>query len=198
MNILILSTSPRQGSLTFRFCTYLKQEIQKQFPESQPGLINFAEFDINPFGKGSFPSNPISPFQEKLIGLWESADLIFFCSPEYNWTASAETFILLERLGSKTYIDFFQNKVFALAGVSSGRGGRQPALDMGRVLSKIIGFLGTESVVSPKFLEVHEVGGNLDENGQSAGNPAFESSVLSFVAYSMKLARRWKINQSVD
>ena len=198
MNILILSTSPRHGSLTFRFCTYLKQEIQKQFPESHSGLINFAEFDISPFGKGSFPSNPISPFQEKLIGLWESADLIFFCSPEYNWTASAETFILLERLGGRAHINFFQNKVFALAGVSSGRGGRQPALDMGRVLSKIIGFLGTESVVSPKILEVHEVGGNLDENGQSAGHPAFEGSVSSFVEYSLKMAKRWKFSKSID
>jgi chromate reductase len=198
MNILILSTSPRHGSLTFRFSTYLKQEIQKQFPESQPGLINFAEFDISPFGKGSFPSNPISPFQEKLIGLWESADLIFFCSPEYNWTASAETFILLERLGGRAYINFFQNKVFALAGVSSGRGGRQPALDMGRVLSKIIGFLGTESVVSPKILEVHEVGGNLDENGKSAGHPSFEGSVSSFVEYSLKMAKRWKYSKSID
>ena len=198
MNILILSTSPRHGSLTFRFCTYLKQEIQKQFPESHSELINFAEFDISPFGKGSFPSNPISPFQEKLIGLWESADLIFFCSPEYNWTASAETFILLERLGGRAHINFFQNKVFALAGVSSGRGGRQPALDMGRVLSKIIGFLGTESVVSPKILEVHEVGGNLDENGQSAGHLAFEGSVSSFVEYSLKMAKRWKSSKAID
>jgi hypothetical protein len=69
---------------------------------------------------------------------------------------------------------------------------------MGRVLSKIIGFLGTESVVSPKILEVHEVGINLDENGQSAGNPAFENSVSSFVMYSMKMAKRWKFSQSID
>jgi len=198
MNILIISTSPRQSSLTFRFSTFLGKEIQKQFPESRTDLIDFAEFDISPFGKGSFPSNPISPFQANLMQKLETADLIFFCSPEYNWTASAETFILLERLGGKTYIDFFHNKVFALAGISSGRGGRQPALDMGRVLSKIIGFLGAESVVSPKILEVHEVGTNLNENGQSAGNPAFENSVSSFVVYSMKMAKRWKFSQSID
>jgi hypothetical protein len=69
---------------------------------------------------------------------------------------------------------------------------------MGRVLSKIIGFLGTESVVSAKILEVHEVGGNLDENGKSAGHPSFEGSVSSFVEYSLKMAKRWKYSKSID
>jgi chromate reductase len=191
MNILILSTSPRSGSLTFRASTYLKEAVKSVDPEEEVHLIDFAHFDISPFGKGSFPAEPPREFQTELLQHWKNAGMIIFCSPEYNWTASAETFILLERMGNRNFRDFFDNKVFAVVGVSSGRGGRQPALDISRVLSKIIGFLGTESIVLPKFLEIHEVGVNLDENAHSTGNGLFEESVQNFIRYSLKMAKRW-------
>lgn len=191
MKILILSTSPRTGSLTLRASTYLKKVIESVDEGNSVKLMDFARFDIAPLGKGSFPSNPPGEFEAALLENWKEAHLIIFCSPEYNWTASAETFILLERLGSRNFREYFENKVFTVAGISSGRGGRQPALDISRVLSKIIGFLGTESIVSSKFLEIHEAGMNLDEQVNSSGIAAFEESVLQFVKYSLRLARRW-------
>ena len=191
MKILILSTSPRNGSLTLRFSRYLKTVLEKQESEARIDLIDFAHFDISPLGKGNFPSDPVSAFQTNLLEKWQEANLIILCSPEYNWTASAETFVLLERMGNKAYRDFFDNKVFATAGISSGRGGRQPALDISRVLSKIIGFLSTESMVSSKILEVHEAGINLDEESLSKGNLAFEEAVAGFAGYSTRMAGRW-------
>ena len=191
MKILILSTSPRTGSYTLRASTYLKSVLATELPGADITLLDFAGFDISPLGKGGFPSDPTTAFQSELLESWQSASLIIFCSPEYNWTASAETFILLERMGSRTYRDFFDNKVFAVAGVSSGRGGRQPALDISRVLSKIIGFLGTESVVSSKILEIHEVGHNLNEQAQSTGSAVFEDGMRNFVRYNLRLTRRW-------
>jgi chromate reductase len=191
MKILIVSTSPRNGSLTLRFARFLKMLLEKQETDSGVELLDFAHFDISPLGKGNFPSEPATVFQTNLLEKWQAANLIIICSPEYNWTASAETFVLLERLGNKAYRDFFDNKVFATAGISSGRGGRQPALDISRVLSKIIGFLSTESMVSSKILEVHEAGINLDEDSLSKGNQAFEEAVTSFAGYSIRMARRW-------
>ena len=198
MNILIVSTSPRKGSLTLRFSNYLSGEIKKQLPAADCRLIDFAGFDISPLGKGSFPSETASPFQQDLLLSWEKAGLIIICSPEYNWTASAETFILLERLGNGQFRHFFDNKVFAAAGVSSGRGGRQPALDISRVVSKIIGFLGTSSIVSSKILEVHEAGSNLSEEAASCGNKAFEDSTAAFVRYTASIANRWFSSQHLS
>jgi chromate reductase len=198
MKILILSTSPRTGSFTLRASTYLKSVLASEIPEAEITLLDFAGFDISPLGKGGFPSDPITAFQSELLESWQSAGLIIFCSPEYNWTASAETFILLERLGNGSFRDFFDNKVFAVAGVSSGRGGRQPCLDISRVLSKIIGFLGTESIVSSKILEIHEVGQNLNEQSQSTGSSVFEDSALKFTRYSIRLARRWFLSNSSE
>ena len=189
MKVLILSTSPRAG-LTLRFSKYLLQELKKNHPELSVSLIDFREFDLRPSGKGNFP-DPDSSFQENLLRHWAEASLIIFCSPEYNWTASAETFVLMERLGSRQFRAYFENKVFAVAGVSSGRGGRQPALDISRVLSKIIGFIPVESIVSSRFLEVHDAGINLDEEARSNGNTVFEDAVEEFTRYSVRIARRW-------
>lgn len=195
MNILVLSTSPRAG-LTLRFSLYFSRYLSERYPDARIHRLDFTGFDITPLGKGIFPSDPLSNFQRELLENWSQADLIIFCSPEYNWTASAETFILLERLGSRSFREYFEEKVFAIAGISSGRGGRQPALDISRVLSKIIGFLETQSIVSSKILEVHDAGINLDEKAQSIGNATFESAVKAFADYSHRLSQRWKIGKS--
>jgi chromate reductase len=191
MKVLILSTSPRRG-LTLRFCRYLMGVVRDRHPSSSVSMMDFCDFDISMASQDEFP-NPTSDFQGRLLSEWKSASLIVLCSPEYNWTASAATFVLLERLGSRSFREFFENKVFALVGVSSGRGGRQPALDMSRVLSKIIGFLSASSIVSPKILEVHDAGINLDEHAESQGHAAFENAVSAFAAYSLAAAERWNL-----
>jgi chromate reductase len=194
MKVLVLSTSPRAG-LTLRFSQYLVRLLTETHPDLKVSLIDFREFDLRPSGKGNFPDQD-SPFQQNLLKQWAEARLIVFCSPEYNWTASAETFVLMERLGSRQFRNYFENKVFAVAGVSSGRGGRQPALDISRVLSKIIGFIPVESIVSSKILEVHDTGMNLDEHSLSRGNPVFEQAAGEFADYSIRLADRWMRSES--
>lgn len=189
MKVLILSTSPRKG-LTLRFCQYLRTVIESQHPGSIVSLMDFCSFDVSISSQDEFPQ-PASDFQMQLLAEWKSASLIIICSPEYNWTASAASFVLLERMGTRSFRELFENKVFALAGVSSGRGGRQPALDLSRVLSKIIGFLSASSIVSPKILEVHDAAINLDEQANSQGHAAFEQAVGSFASYSMATAERW-------
>jgi len=190
MNVFIIAASPRENSLTLRFATYLKKEIEKK-ALGPVELIDFEEFDVPAIGKGNFGLANLTPFQAKLTQGWLKADLVIICSPEYNWTANAELFILMDRIGSADFRQLFENKVFSFVGVSSGRGGRQPALDLVKVLSKVISFIDGISIVSPKILEVHEAQKNLDSNAASVGNPVFEKATQSFIDYSLRLTDRW-------
>ena len=190
MNVFIIAASPRENSFTLRFATYLKKEIEKK-ALGPVELIDFEEFDVPAIGKGNFGLANLTPFQEKLTQGWFKADLVIICSPEYNWTANAELFILMDRIGSADFRQLFENKVFSFVGVSSGRGGRQPALDLVKVLSKVISFIDGISIVSPKILEVHEAQKNLDSNAVSVGNPVFEKATQSFIDYSLRLTDRW-------
>lgn len=192
MNVLIISASPRDESLSLRFSIYLKYEIEKHNPASNVQIIGFESFDFPSSGRSSVNPYQLSPFQKKLIEAWADADLVFFCLPEYNWTTSGEVFTLLEQLGTKSFSHLFDEKVFAMVGISSGRGGRIPALEVGKVIEKLISFLGKLAVVSPKIFEAHEVGLNLSESSLSVGNSAFEKWVADFIHYTLRFQNRWE------
>jgi len=191
MNVLILGTSAREESLTLRFSNYLKSVLNNKSNINNIFQLSFEEFDIPTFGRGSIDVNNLTHFQNSLIQNWQKSDIIIFASPEYNWTTNGEVFIMLDQLGNKTFEHLFENKVFAFSGVSSGRGGRQPALDVAKVVSKLISFQNKFSIVSSKIFESHETGKNLLENYQSAGNIIFETGVNNFVDYTLAIAERW-------
>jgi chromate reductase len=197
MKVLILSTSTRRGSLTLRFARYLKNEIQKLEEAEAVQIQSFEDFDFPSIGRGKTDPENLSTFQKNLIDSWNEAQVVIICSPEYNWTAGGEFFILTDHLSSRQFSHLFQNKVFAFAGTSSGRGGRLPALEAGKVISKIISFQNQLSVLSPKIFEAHEIGQNLSEESVSTGNPVFESGVRDFARYTMKVARRWIVPEKI-
>ncbi len=191
MNISIICTSPREGSQTLRFGQYLKSIFENQDAENKISIIDFEDFDIPAIGKGKVDPNNLSDYQSKLIQIWAKSDLIVFCSPEYNWTTNGEIFIMFDQLGSKNFEYLFENKVFAFAGVSSGRGGKIAALDVSKVVNKLVSFQNKLSIVSSKIYESHETGKNIQEDFKSTGNIAFEAGVLNFVQYSLALTNKW-------
>jgi len=191
MNISIICTSPREGSQTLRFGQYLKSIFENQDAENKISIIDFEDFDIPAIGKGKVDPNNLSDYQSKLIQIWAKSDLIVFCSPEYNWTTNGEVFIMFDQLGSKNFEYLFENKVFAFAGVSSGRGGKIAALDVSKVVNKLVSFQNKLSIVSPKIYESHETGKNILEDFKSSGNIVFEAGVLNFVQYSLALTNKW-------
>jgi chromate reductase len=154
-------------------------------------LFDFEEVDVPMVGRGSLDKNQLTPFQKQLLATWSTADLVIFTLPEYNWTTSAEFINTLHQLGGKDFAHLFNEKVFALVGVSTGRGGRQPCLEINMVINKLISFLNQYAVVSPKLFESHETNKNLDEEGNSTGNPIYEKGVKDFVSYTLKIARKW-------
>ena len=191
MNITILSTSPRKNSSSLRFSKYLKS-LSQEAGFDQIEIVDFENYDVPFFGQGFINKDKLSSFQEKLIGAWAKADLVFIVMPEYNWFPDAELINLLNQLGGKDFAHLFGEKAFALAGVSSGRGGKLPAIEMTVMLGKLINFLNQYSVISSRIYESHETHINLNENGELANdNTVYENSVKAFVDYSIKIAQRW-------
>lgn len=191
MNILIISASPRKGSLSLRFAHYLKTTLIQFQTDTEVRILNFEEFDIPLSGRAILTRESLTGFQQELISSWEKAQIIFFCLPEYNWSTNGEVFIMLDQLGGRNFAHLFDEKIFAMIGVSSGRGGRIPALEVGKVVEKLISFLGKLSIVSPKIFEAHDVGKNLSELSVSSGNQVLEREVDDFVLYTYKLYNRW-------
>ncbi len=191
MNITILSTSPRKKSNTLRFAKSVQSILQTQGFTSV-SLVDFEAYDVPFFGQGFLNKNALSSFQQNLISAWEQADLVFIVMPEYNWFPDAELINLLNHLGGKDFAHLFGEKTFALAGVSSGRGGKLPAIEINIMLNKLINFLNQYSVVSPRIYESHETPQNLNEAGEFTGNEVYEKTVKAFVDYSLEIANRWK------
>jgi chromate reductase len=98
---------------------------------------------------------------------------------------------MFDQLGNKNFEHLFDNKLFAFIGVSSGRGGKQAALDVAKVVGKLVSFQNKTSILSSKIFESHETGKNILDNYTSAGNLVFEAGVDNFVEYTLKIAKRW-------
>ncbi len=190
MNIALISTSSRSNSNTLRFTKFL-QNILNESGEHGVSLVNFEQYDIPFVGQDSIDKDNLTPFQQELVSAWSAADLIIFSAPEYNWTAPPQATNAIHQLGGPAFKHLFDNKVFAMAGVSNGRGGRQPALDMTTVVNKIISFTNCYSVISPKLYESHETPANLDADGNFVGHEVYDRTVRAFVEYSLNVAQRW-------
>lgn len=190
MNIAIISTSSRKNSNSLRFAKYI-QHVLAESGQHEVSIVDFEKYDIPFVGQGTVKKDDLTAFQQGLISAWEAADLVFFAMPEYNWTAPPQATNTIHQLGGPAFKHLFENKVFAMVGVSNGRGGRQPALDMTTVVSKIISFTNSYSIVSPKLYESHETDKNLDENGHFIGHEIYERTARAFVDYTLNVAQRW-------
>lgn len=190
MKIALISTSSRKNSNSLRFVNYVRHLLTAE-GQHEVSVVTFEHYDIPFVGQGSVKPDQLTPFQQELTSAWEAADLVLFAMPEYNWTAPPQATNAIHQLGGPSFKHLFENKVFAMVGISNGRGGRQPALDMTTVMNKIISFTNSYSIVSPKLYESHETDKNLDENGQFVGHDVYERTVNAFLTYTLNVANRW-------
>ena len=190
MNIAIFSTSARKKSNSLRFSTYLKNTLNELGHEAVT-IVDFENYDIPMVGQGSVKPDTLTDFQRELIEAWEAAELIFWVAPEYNWEAPPQATNVIHQLGGPIYKHLFNDRVFAMIGVSNGRGGRQPALDLTLVINKMISFSNSYSIVSPKLYESHETDKNLDENGVFNGHEVYLKTSKAFIDYTLNVAQRW-------
>ncbi len=191
MKVLILSTSHRKESNSLRTSLYIQSVFKQKGYDAH--VIDFVNDDIPLVGKGVIDLNNLSNFQSELIKKWEDSQIVIVVTPEYNWGLNANVSNLFHQLGDKTFKHMFDNKIFGMVGISSGRGGKIPAVNLMILISKLINFLNQYSIVSPKILELHEVPHHLNEKGELIiHHGILEKSVIDFVSYTEKLSLKWK------
>ena len=197
MNIAIISTSPRENSYSLRFSNYLKKELEtvseSEYPVETIHVVDFSACDIPVFSKGNI-NRETSTFQDDFLSAWEKSELVFFVTPEYNFTLNGELVNAFHQLSNPTYAHLFHNKVFALVGISSGRGGKYPCIELTTILNKLISFSGQYSFVSPKFFESHETHKNINELLElvGPGKDFYKKFVDEFIDYSLVMANCWR------
>jgi len=189
MNICIISGSARENNNTIRVAYALKNRI------AQLGithtLIDFKAYDIPFINQGKIEANQLSSFQQQLTSAMLDANLVILISPEYNWSTTPEILNFLHRFGDKQFATIFSDKTFSIVGVSTGKGGKTPALHLTSILNKIISFLNLDAIVSPKIFEAHYTKEALDEKGESLGNEIFDKGLSDYLAYTLNIAARW-------
>lgn len=189
--ITILSGSPRKNSITSRVAKAIQLYVQSVDPQIEVHIIDFYGFDIPGMNQGDMDPHHLSPWQQNLFDKATASELIFVLSPEYNWFPSAEIIQMIHQMTSRAYQTMWNNKVFATCGVSNGRGGRMPAVQLAYTINKIISVFNYESTVSSKVFESQFTDKVLDENGVDMGNPEYMKGLRAFVDYSMRISQRW-------
>ena len=189
MNITILSASPLSNSNSMRFCMMLQKKLALKGHHVE--IIDFEKFDIPFMNKGEVDPENLNAFQKELIDSVTNARLVFICSPEYNWMPSAELINMFHQLGDRKFKPFFDNKVFAIAGISSGKGGKMPCIQITYVLNKLINFLDCDSIVSSRNFESHFTHKELSEDGDILGNEMYEKGVDAFLNFALRTTERW-------
>ena len=99
---------------------------------------------------------------------------------------------MLHTFGDRPYASAWEDKLFVTCGVSNGRGGRMPAVQLGYSINKIISVFNFESVVSAKIFESQFTQKVIDENGHSLGNEEYDKGIRAFVSYNLNLSIRLK------
>jgi len=195
--IAILAGSSRKNSNTLRVGRAIKRIAgNRGVPESQIKLVDFEDYDVPFYNGENLHKDNLNTFQQKVYDAMQQASLIFFLSPEYNWFPSAEVINLINRFGERQFTECWAGKVFATCGISSGRGGRIPAVQLSYVLNKLINTMNLTSVVSAKMFESQFTPGALDANGNSLGNLEFDKGLELFVDYNLKLNVRLGLNKA--
>jgi chromate reductase, NAD(P)H dehydrogenase (quinone) len=188
MRIAIISGSARTNNNTLRVAKAIEKLMEVNHRTT---VIDFQAYDIPLLAQGGLNPNDLSEFQKKLIKAVEEAHVVIMISPEYNWSTTPEILNMLHYLPNKPFQNIFNHKVFAFVGVSTGKGGKAPALHLMQILHKLIGFGNLDSMVSSKIFESHYTKEVLNDAGESLGNEMYNLGLKDFTDYTLRMAQRW-------
>lgn len=190
--ITIISGSPRKNSNTIRVAKAISNYYTSLSPEHSAEIIDFNGYDIPSANVGELNAEALSPWQQHLHDSVAKSHLVFILTPEYNWFPSAEIIQMIHAMTSRSFKSMWDNKVFATGGISNGRGGRMPAVQLSYSLNKIISVFGYQSLVSAKMFESQFTDKVLDEEGNSTGNEEYMKGLRMFIDYNLNMSERWK------
>ncbi|MBP9185948.1 MAG: NAD(P)H-dependent oxidoreductase [Bacteroidia bacterium] len=189
MNISIISGSARANNNTIRVAKAIEKYIIELGHEVT--LVDFISYDIPLINQGEILTDNLTSFQKHLVDSMTDANAIIIITPEYNWSTTPEILNWLHRFGERRFADLFNHKVFATVGVSTGKGGKAPALHLHSILNKIISFTDLDSVVAAKIYESHYTKEVLNENGTSQGNTQYDNGLNDFINYTLRITGKW-------
>lgn len=189
MNIGIISGSARPNNNTIKLAKAIENHHIKLGNSTQ--ILNFIDYDLGSSVIQPLDLDQLSIFQQKSISLFKNSSIIYFLSPEYNWMPTVEILNFINHFAQKNTAHLLEEKVFAFAGISIGRGGKLPALDMKKMLDKVIGYFSILSITSSKIFECHEINQVLDENGKSLNNSEFDKGLENFCNYQLRLHKKF-------
>jgi chromate reductase len=184
--ITILSGSARKNSNTLKVSKAINLLLKELNEDSK--VIDFNGYDVPNFNQ-DFDGGNLSAWQTNAVDSMIQSHLVFFVSPEYNWMPTAEMMQFINRFGGGQFAHLWENKTFATVGLSSGIGGRLPALTLKNVIDEVVSFLGVDAKTVSGLQEVHHVAQVIDEEGNLLDNELFNVSFKSFVARVVKQAK---------
>jgi chromate reductase len=192
--IAILSGSSRTNSKTSMVAKAISRICQDQGTnKDEIFLPDFTTYDIPFHNGGDLIKNQLTTFQQSVYTAMSKANVIFILTPEYNWFPSAEIINLINQFGNKNYEECWNHKIFVTCGVSSGRGGRIPAVQLSYVLNKLINVMNYHSIVSAKSFESQFTANVLNADGNSLGSEEYDKGIEQFVHYNLQLLNKIKL-----
>ena len=188
MKTTIISGSARKDNNTMRVALAIQQMLE------DARIVDLTAYDLPNANEGFLKSSNMTAFQNELTSAIKEADLLIVLTPEYNWFPSAEVVNLVHQLASKDFSHIFDNMVAAFVGVSTGRGGRMPAVQLSYVFDKIFNVFNLQSITSPKKFESQFTTQCISAEGELLDNELYNKGLRDFVQYSVNVANRWHSN----
>ncbi len=184
MNIVLLSGSPRQGSLSHRVALHLYQHLQDT-TEHAIQLISLQEHSLPPI-QAVWSSAEKAPEQYRQVAeTMFGADAFILVSPEYNGSYSPALKNLLDHFPKQ------HRKPFGIATASPGGfGGIRAAQQLQSLVAALFGIFSPYMLIVPAVDKKFDEAGNLIE-------PSFQSSIHQFSTEFLWLAEGLPVKEQV-
>jgi NAD(P)H-dependent FMN reductase len=172
MNIEIISSSPRQASLTHRVALHLQKHLSTK-TQHNVGLIDVREWNLgllqNVFSTIENTPEKYKPLSEKVF----AADAFILVSPEYNGSYSPALNNLFDHFPKQA------RKVFGLATASVGAmGGIRATQQLFLLVPGLFGIASPQLLVTPFVDKKFDTEGNLMDEAYAKSIDLFVNEFL--------------------
>lgn len=173
MKILVISASMRGNSQSLKVSNWLVEHAKTL--GLSPSLLDLHKTKLPMYDDGETEAEN----KDTVLEMINEADGFVFVSPEWNGTMSHGLINMLHYVGSE-----IAHKPVMLAGVSSGRGGHYPLMQMRNMVYK-----NSHFVISPEALLVQDCKNMLNDHNMS--DDATDVSVKKRADYGLKILAQY-------
>jgi multimeric flavodoxin WrbA len=174
MNVTIINASMRENSQSLKIANWLVKHANQMKIEAE--LLDLQVLSLPMFDDRDYSSNAkVKMFLDQL----NKSDGFVFVSPEWNGMMSQGLINMMHFVKTE-----LAHKPVMLAGVSSGRGGHYPLIEM-----RIMGYKNKHYVVIPENLLVQECTAMLNDHDMSIDAP--DIMVKKRASYGLRVLKEY-------